>query len=137
MSALTLRYLLPVAAGLALLAGPARAQAIGHVNVAPPPPAESWQPGKPSRTACIDTSRIAAAIVVDPRTLDVVLRGGKRWRLTLAQQCPQLSYYGGFYYQPQVAGQFCAGRDRIMGRAGGQCRVSQIAPLHRVPPRRR
>jgi hypothetical protein len=128
------------AAGLLLaatLGTPAAAQAVGRVPVAPPPPVETWKPGKPSRSACIDATRIAGAIVVDPRTLDVVLKGGKRWRLTLAQQCPQLSYYGGFYYEPQVSGQFCAGRDRIIGRAGGACRVSHIAPLQRVQPRRR
>ncbi len=95
-------------------------------------PAEQWAPGRASRDACIDVSGIAGAVVVDPRTLDVVMRGGKRWRVTLAQQCPQLSYYGGFYYKPERAGQFCAGRDRIIGRAGGECRVSRIAPLNRV-----
>lgn len=135
----TLTHLLRLlAAGLLwLAAGPAAAQAVGRVPVAPPPPTEIWKPGKPSRTACIDATRIAGAIVVDPRTLDVVLKGGKRWRLTLAQQCPQLSYYGGFYYKPQVSGQFCAGRDRIIGRAGGDCRVSHIAPLTRAQPRKR
>jgi hypothetical protein len=134
-----LTYLARVlAAGLlGLAAGPAAAQAVGRVPVAPPPPTEVWKAGKGSRSACIDATRIAGAVVVDPRTLDVVLKGGKRWRLTLAQQCPQLSYYGGFYYEPQVSGQFCAGRDRILGRAGGSCRVSQIAPLYRVQPRKR
>jgi hypothetical protein len=46
------------------------------------------------------------------------------------------SYYGGFYYAPVTAGQLCAGRDRIMGRAGGSCTIAQIVPLERVPRRR-
>jgi len=107
------------------------------VKPMPPQPAETWVPGRASRTACIDVTRIAGAIVVDPRTLDVVMRGGKRWRVTLAQQCPQLSYYGGFYYKPERSGQFCAGRDRIIGRAGGECRVSRIAPLNKAQRRAR
>jgi hypothetical protein len=118
-----------------LLAGAAPAGAqVGVVPVQPVPSVagEYWRAGKPSSTACIDVSRIAGAVVVNPRTLDVVMKGGKRWRLTLGQQCPQLSYYGGFYYQPTRAGQFCAGQDRIMGRAGGACRVSYISPLKKL-----
>ncbi len=103
------------------------------VQPMPPRPAERWVGGKP--VACIDVTRIAGAVVADPRTVDVVMRGGKRWRLILAQQCPQLSYYGGFYYQPAKSGQFCAGRDRIIGRAGGECRVSRIVPLRKAPAR--
>lgn len=125
------------------LAGPASARApaqsqVGVVVVRPMPPAqaEQWVQLKPSRTACIDTARIAGAVVLDQRTLDVVMRGGKRWRLTLAQMCPQLSYYGGFYYQPTQPGKFCAGQDRIISRAGGACRVSHIGQLKQVQPRR-
>ena len=107
------------------------------VKPMPPVATEEWAPGRASRNACIDVTRIAGAVVVDPQTLDVVMLGGKRWRVMLAQQCPQLSYYGGFYYQPVRAGQFCAGKDRIIGRAGGECRVSRIAPLNKARPRRK
>ena len=111
---------------------------IGAVPVRPMPPAvaDDWKPGKTSRTACIDASMIAAAVVVDQRTVDVVMRGGRRFRLGLAQQCPQLSYYGGFYYEPKVAGKFCAGEDRIISRAGGSCRLSQISELRQVRHKR-
>jgi hypothetical protein len=119
--------------GALLQAGVATAQ-IEAVPVRPMPPAaaDQWKPGKPSRKACIDSSTIAGAVVVDPRTVDIVMRGGRRFRLGLAQQCPQLSYYGGFYYQPRVPGKFCAGEDRIISRAGGACRVSQISELRPV-----
>ena len=121
----------------ALALPPPAAAQVGVVPVRPMPPADrdGWVAGKPSSKACIDTSRIAGAILIDARTLDVTMRGGKRWRLTLAQQCPQLSYYGGFYYQPRVPGKFCAGSDRIISRAGGACRVSTISELR--PARRR
>jgi hypothetical protein len=123
-----------LAAGLS--AGAAIAQ-VSAVPVRPMPPAAEvhWKAGKPSRKACIDSSTIAGAVVVDAYTVDVVMRGGRRWRLGLAQACPQLIYYGGFYYQPRVAGKFCAGEDRIISRAGGACRVSQISELKPVKPR--
>lgn len=132
--------LAPVAAAMvvaAVAASPGTAQ-IGAVPVRPMPQAaaDQWKPGKASSTACIDASTIAGAVVVDPRTVDVVMRGGRRYRLGLAQQCPQLSYYGGFYYQPEVAGKFCAGEDRIISRAGGACRVSQISELRQVRAKR-
>ncbi len=131
----TLRFGAALALGLGL-AQAARPQ-VAAVPVRPMPPAtaEQWKAGKPSRKACIDSSTIAGAVVVDPVTVDIVMRGGRRWRLGLAQQCPQLSYYGGFYYQPRVQGKFCAGEDRIISRAGGACRVSQISELKPVRPR--
>lgn len=91
-----------------------------------------WQVGKASTRACIDVGEIAAAVMVDPGTVDIILKGGKRWRLLLAQQCHQLSYYGGIYYQPSKAGKFCAGKDRILSRAGGACRVQAIAPMRQL-----
>lgn len=127
--------------GMALLLAGLSAEAadaqVAAVPVSPMPPAAvvQWKAGKPSRTACIDSANIAGAVVVDARTVDVVMRGGKRWRMGLAQQCPQLSYYGGFYYQPRIAGKFCAGEDRIISRAGGACRVSQISELKPVKSR--
>ena len=119
-----------------LLAAPAAAQ-VGVVPVRPLPQnaVEQWVPVKTTRSGCFDTASIAGAIVIDARTVDVTMKGGRRWRLTLAQQCPQLSYYGGFYYQPRVPGKFCAGSDKVMSRAGGACRVSTISEMK--PIRRR
>lgn len=113
------------------------APAAAQVGVVPMKPmqqsaAERWVLGQSSTSGCIDVARIGGAVFVDPRTVDVVMRGGARWRLTLAQQCTQLSYYGGFYYQPTQAGKFCAGRDRIIGRAGGSCRVAKITKMRKV-----
>lgn len=130
-------------AAVALAFGPsATAQGpapLGVVPVRPLPPSEleNWVPVRSSKSACIDVARIAGAIVVDPRNLDIVMRGGRRFRLTLATACPQLSYYGGFYYQPTQPGKFCAGRDKVMARAGGACRVSRISELEKAPSRRR
>ncbi|MFN3371071.1 MAG: hypothetical protein ACK4Z0_06040 [Sphingomonadaceae bacterium] len=135
------KRVLGAAAALALgLAGPALAQTppsvMGKVPVTPYGLDTGWTVGKPSPRACLDSSTIAGAVVVDPVTVDVIQRGGQRWRLILDRDCPQLSYYGGFYYRAGAAGQFCAGRDRIIGRAGGECRVRAIAPMQRQRPRR-
>lgn len=139
MPAFDCKLLLPFAA-LLLAAVPAVAQQVrvqAEVRVVPMRPAQPqqldvWQVGKASTRTCIDVGAIAAAVMVDPGTVDIVLKGGKRWRLLLAQQCHQLSYYGGIYYQPVKAGQFCAGKDRILSRAGGACRVQAIAPMRQV-----
>ena len=111
--------------------GEARAQ-VGRVPVAPSAlakPTDIWVAGTSKPGTCIDPDRIAGAVVVNPRTVELIMKGGKRWRLMLANACPQMSYYGGFYYQQEQAGKFCAGRDRIMGRAGGECRVDRLVPL--------
>lgn len=90
---------------------------------------EEWVPGRAKRGACVDASRIAGAEVMDQRTVDIVLRGGERWRLRLDRECSHLTFYGGFYYSQAQSGQICAGRDRIIGRAGGDCRVQAVMPL--------
>jgi hypothetical protein len=122
------------------LAQPALPQEkVGVVSVRPLPPSEleNWVPVRSSTSACIDVARIGGAVVIDQRNLDIVMRGGNRFRLTLATACPQLSYYGGFYYQPTQPGKFCAGRDKVMARAGGACRVSRISVLQKAPQPRR
>ncbi len=93
-------------------------------------------PGKAKPGACIDAGQIAGAVVIDPTTIELVMKGGTRWQLKLRTSCPQLSYYGGFYYSQGQAGKICAGRDRIIGRAGGECRVAQLLPLVKVTRRK-
>lgn len=92
-----------------------------------------WQQGKAHRDGCVESARIAAAEVVDHRHLDLILRGGRRVRLILHNDCPQLTFYGGFYYSQTQSGMICAGRDRVIGRAGGVCRVRALAELKERP----
>lgn len=88
-------------------------------------------PPRAGRNRCIATSSIAGAQLYGDRILELTMRGGKRWRLHLAQLCPGLSFYQGFYYQQKQAGQLCAGRDAIGARSGGECEIASIMP---VPP---
>lgn len=123
-----------VAAALLGNAAPAVAQMRKvPVRHAQPAAQENWVAGKAKTSACINATAIAGAIVMDVRTVDIILRGGRRYRLNLANECPQLGYYGGLYYEPTHAGQICAGRDRIMGRAGAACRVRSMAALVNRP----
>lgn len=116
-----------------ILAAPVNAQGVGKVPTQPVGPAVAL-PERPEgpfrRNICINASRIAGAAVVDHRTVDLTMRGGRRWRLLLTD-CPQLTFYGGFYYRQSQAGLICAGRDQVIGREGGQCQVRAIAPLRR------
>ncbi len=80
------------------------------------------------RKRCIAIDRIAAAQIFGDRAIELTLKGGQRWRLYLAQECPALSFYQGFYYQQSQAGQLCAGRDVIGARSGGECGIASIMP---------
>jgi hypothetical protein len=114
---------------------PARAGApqadMAAMPVKPAVPDSAWPVVRVSKRGCVDTSAIAGAMVMDSRTLELVMRGGQRLRLLFARDCPQLSYYGGFYYRPDSAGRLCAGRDRLMGRDGGNCPIAAVATLRR------
>jgi len=82
-----------------------------------------------SRRACVQSDRIAGAVVTSDRTIDLVLRGGERWRMRFKDDCSALSYYQGFYYRPTEAGRLCAGRDAISDRSGDECPIASLSPL--------
>jgi hypothetical protein len=141
-------------AGAVLLAL-AAAAAPAQTRRAPPPPqsfdGQAWRrvpvrpggtgtgdaalerpaPPRAGRNRCIAVNAVAGAQLFGDRALELTMRGGKRWRLHLAQECPALSFYQGFYYQQKQAGQLCAGRDAIGARSGGECAIAAIEP---VPP---
>ncbi len=141
---------------LVLTAAPALAQAPAPARRAQPPEpqsfdGQSWRrvpvrpgggqtllrptPPKAGRNRCIAINAIAGAQLYGDRTIELTMRGGRRWQLHLAQECPGLSFYQGFYYQQKQAGQLCAGRDAIGARSGGECAIASIVPV--VPPARK
>ncbi len=83
---------------------------------------------------CIPINTMRAAQLLGERSIEVTLKGGQRWRMLLAEDCPALSFYQGFYYQPTRAGELCAGRDAVGARSGGECGITAIVP---VPPERK
>lgn len=96
------------------------------VEVPAPLPISRPVPPREGRKRCIGVDRIAGAVVIADRAVDLSLAGGRTWRLHLAQQCPSLSFYQGFYYRRGTAGQLCAGRDAVIARSGGECAIASI-----------
>lgn len=98
------------------------------LEVRPPDPS-----GKGAKRACVPVDAIAGAIVTSDRTVELRLRGGERWRMSFAEDCPALAYYQGFYYKRTQAGYLCAGRDAVMARSGGECPIKALVRTKRAP----
>jgi len=103
---------------------PAERAAVPPPPVRPPPPREG-------RKRCINVDHVAGAVVFGDQAVELTLSSGKRWRMVLAQGCPTLSFYQGFYYRRAQAGRLCAGRDVVIARSGGECAIVSIVPVQR------
>ena len=82
-----------------------------------------------SRRACVESERIAGAVVTSDRSIDLVMTGGTHWRMGFKADCRALSYYQGFYYRQSEAGRLCAGRDAVLARSGAECPIDSLAEL--------
>ena len=89
-------------------------------------------PPRAGRTRCISVTNLAGAQLFGDRAIELAMRNGQRYRLFLAQECPALSFYQGFYYRRQRAGQLCAGRDVVGARSGGECTIASIIRVRPV-----
>ncbi len=78
---------------------------------------------------CIDIDAIAGASAVAPDALDLILRGGERWRLKFRDECPAIGFYRGFYLRPGEKRQICAKRDAVHLRSGGECEIQTFKRL--------
>lgn len=96
----------------------------------PPPPAFKERKGP----KCIDAAAIGGAAVTAPDSVDFILKGGNRVRARLADECPALDYYSGFYFRSPADGKLCADRDSIHTRSGGDCQIDKFRTLVPVPP---
>jgi hypothetical protein len=127
----------PVAAALLLLPVAAAAQISGedwkHLKVAPGAPVSTRpQPPKAGQKRCISVNTVAGAQLFGDRAVELTMKGGQRYRMFLAEECPALSFYQGFYYKPSKDGQLCAGKDVIGARSGGECGIASILPVRPV-----
>ncbi|OYU13980.1 MAG: hypothetical protein CFE37_13270 [Alphaproteobacteria bacterium PA4] len=91
-------------------------------------------PPRAGRNRCIRVQGMAAAQLFGDSAIEVQMNNGRRYRLFFARECPALSFYQGFYYRRQRAGQLCAGRDVIGARSGGECAIASIIAV-RAPGR--
>ncbi len=109
-----------------------RQRIVIRVPAAPAPPVQPlrrlrWkEKGGPK---CISVNGLAAAAVFKADAVDLMMRGGKRLRALLDDDCPALDYYRGFYLTPTEDGRICAGRDMIHSRMGGQCSIDKFKTL--------
>lgn len=85
------------------------------------PPARATDPGP----ECISISLIRRAEVRSDRSVLLILRNEGRIEMVLDDACPQLGFQESFTYRA-TAGQICAGRDRIVTRAGDACLIGQF-----------
>jgi hypothetical protein len=81
---------------------------------------------------CIKWSAIAAAMISSPTSLDVIIRGGKRYRVKLNKSCQAAEFYADFYVKATPDGQICRSRDSIYSRAGGECGIDKFRTLARA-----
>ena len=105
-----------------------RSHVVVRVRTAPATPLKNLYREKKG-PQCIAMADMAGAAIIAPNSVDLVLRTGKRMRARFASSCPALDYYSGFYIAPSGDGKFCAGRDAIRDRAGGECAVQRIREL--------
>ena len=95
------------------------------------------QPARPRRSLfrekkgppCVAVGDILASGVIEPASVDLVLRGGTRVRMRFNDSCPALDYYSGFYVSPGPDAKICAKRDVVRDRAGGECAIDRIRLL--------
>lgn len=101
----------------------------------PRPPRTEWIEKRGER--CISLDNLAGAEISSSSSIDLVYRGGKRWRVKLREECPALGYYQGFYLKPGEDRQLCVKRDVIHPRSGGECEISALKRLKAKRPKDR
>ena len=82
---------------------------------------------------CLDSGAIRGAFLSSGDHVDFLMRRGRLFRAQLADDCPALDFYEGFYLNPEDD-RVCARRDVIRSRMGGTCRIERF---HYLVPKRR
>jgi hypothetical protein len=83
---------------------------------------------------CIEADDIGGAAITAPDSVDFIVKGGKRVRAVLEDECPALDYYSGFYVRAPQDGKICADRDSIHTRSGGDCQIDKFRALTPTDP---
>jgi hypothetical protein len=131
---------LSVAAGAA--PAPARDQSIAPVRIAQVTierntiirirPTRNIRPQKFKEKGapnCLPWSNMAAAMISSPTTIDLIVKGGTRYRVKLQKACQAIDFYSGFYVKATRDGRVCEDRDMIHSRSGGECGISKFKTL--------
>lgn len=96
------------------------------------PPALEWVERKGPK--CLATEDIRGAALSGREHVDFLLQDRRRMRAELADDCPALDFYNGFYLRPEK-GRVCIRRDSVHSRMGSSCRIERFRRL--VPRLRR
>jgi hypothetical protein len=99
---------------------------VPRMPAAPPAPVR-WEERKGPK--CIAVADLAGALVSSRDAIDLVLRGGRRLRAKLDDECRSMDFYSGFYLRPSADGQVCAKRDSFRVRSGATCPVGRFRLL--------
>lgn len=83
---------------------------------------------------CINAKAIRGAFLSGADSVDFITVRHRRIRAELAEDCPGLDFYDGFYLKPEDA-RICVKRDVIRSRSGGSCPIQRFKVL--VPKARR
>lgn len=91
------------------------------------PPMMKWKEKRGPK--CMSAEGLAGAAIVEQDSIDMIARGGQRFRVELASACPGIDFYRGFYLVPSADRMICAGRDAIHARSGGKCQIRRFRKL--------
>jgi len=105
-------------------------QVIMRVPVRPYPQARSSQWVERKGPKCISSKDIRGAMLSGPEHVDFVLFNNQRIRARLANNCPALDFYSGFYLNSDDE-RICARRDEIRSRMGMSCSIERFTTLTR------
>lgn len=78
---------------------------------------------------CVKIAKISGFAVNRPNSIDLLLNDGKLLRVNLADNCPALGFYSGFYVKPTKDEKICAGRDAFRSRSGRSCSIQAFRSL--------
>lgn len=89
-------------------------------------PPFAWEEKKGPK--CIAAGNIRGAALSGRETVDFFMFDRTRLRAQLAEDCPALDFYNGFYVTPED-GKLCVKRDEIRSRMGRSCRIERFRRL--------
>lgn len=101
-------------------------QIILRVPVRPSPQRIEW--AERDGPKCIASDAIRGAFLSGSDHVDFLMAGRRVFRAELAEDCPALDFYEGFYLNSEDQ-RICSARDAIRSRVGATCRIERFRRL--------
>ena len=90
-------------------------------------PVVEWEEKRAPK--CVPADLLASAAISPSGDVDLVATDGRRLRAELADNCPTLNFYTGFYLKRAADGMVCAKRDALRSRSGARCEIDRFRTL--------